>query len=275
MKTPVVRPGRQRWQAIRVGTCVVQGATRAQGQRLRVGCPAICTVLSPVTPPGAYPALRSHEPLPLTGCPRATPVRRAGPAPLDFWLRVGSATPTGKPGMTLTRPWGAVAEAGKAQVRKPHLRPRRGGGSRASGGRQSGCGHYPRGSRQRRDRCLIGASALLGICTKRLEGTSAVPTGNPSWRLRHTGCVLRAEAALCLTNEPARLSSGRWPAAPRGDAKGGNALWRAFASFWRVPKGWRRAGAQPRPGMPLGAMPRKVLIKAWGAVPVAARPGAN
>ena len=168
--------------------------------------------------------------------------------------------------MTLTRPWGAVAEAGGTN-RTPHLRARRGGGSRASGGRQSGCGHYPRGSRQRRDRCLIGASALQrafscpfgtihlalpGICTKRLEGTSAAPTGNPGWRLRHTGCVLRADAALCLTNEPARLSSGRWPAAPRGDAKGGNALWRAFASFWRVPKGWRRAGAQPRPGMPLG-----------------------
>ena len=177
--------------------------------------------------------------------------------------------------MTLTRPWGAVAEAGKAQVRKPHLRPRRGGGSRASGGRLSVCGHYPRGSRQRRDRCLIGASALLGICTKRLEGTSAAPTGNPGWRLRHTGCVLRAEAALCLTNEPARLSSGRWPAAPRGDAKGGNALWRAFASFWRVPKGWRRAGAQPRPGMPLGAMPRQPHGSAQNALPEAGRPGAN
>ncbi len=172
--------------------------------------------------------------------------------------------------MTLTRPWGAVAEAGKALVRKTHLRPRRGGGSRASGGRLNVCGHYPRGSRQRRDRCLIGASALLGICTKRLEGTSAAPTGNPGWRLRHTGCVLRADAALCLTNEPARLSSGRWPAAPRGDAKGGNALWRAFASFWRVPKGWRRAGAQPRPGMPPGAMPRQAHGSAQG---VAAWPG--
>ena len=199
--------------------------------------------------------------------------------------------------MTLTRPWGAVAEAGKAQVRKPHLRPRRGGGSRASGGRLSVCGHYPRGSRQRRDRCLIGASALPGICTERLEGTSAAPTSNPGWRLRHTGCVLRAEAALCLTNEPARLSSGRWPAAPRGDAKGGNALWRAFASFWRVPKGWRPAGAQPRPGsawrrcrssrtavhkilcpklqgykqthpgMPLGAMPRQPHGSAQNTVP--------
>ena len=191
--------------------------------------------------------------------------------------------------MALTLIQGAVAEAGSTN-RTPHLRPRKGGGSRASGGRQRGCGHYPRGSRQRRDRCLSGASALQrafscpfgtihlalpGICTKRLEGTSAAPTSNPGWRLRHTGCVLRAEAALCLTNEPARLSSGRWPAAPRGDAKGGNALWRAFASFWRVPKGWRRAGAQPRPEMPLGAMPGKVLIKAWGAVPAAARPGAN
>ena len=61
----------------------------------------------------------------------------------------------------------------------------------------------------------------------------------------------------------------------RGDAKGGNALWRAFASFWRVPKGWRPAGAQPRPGMPLGAMPRQAHGNAQGAVPVAAQPSAN
>ena len=176
--------------------------------------------------------------------------------------------------MTLTRPWGAVAEAGKTQVRTPHLRPRRGGGSRASGGRLSVCGHYPRGSRQRRDRCLIGASALLGICTKRLEGTSAAPTGNPGWRLRHTGCVLRAEAALCLTNEPARLSSGRWLAAPKGDAKGGNALWRAFASFWRVPKGWRRAGAQPRwPGA--RPKPGQLRYNTQNTVSVATRLQAN
>ena len=50
----------------------------------------------------------------------------------------------------------------------------RGGESRASGGRLRGCGHYPRESRSaqpKRDRCLIGASALPGICTKRLEGT--------------------------------------------------------------------------------------------------------
>ena len=168
--------------------------------------------------------------------------------------RVGNAD--GKAGLALTLIQGAVAEAGSTN-RTPHLRPRKGGGSRASGGRQRGCGHYPRGSRQRRDRCLSGASALQrafscpfgtlhlalpGICTKRLEGTSAVPTGNPSWRLRHTGCVLRAEAALCLTNEPARLSSGRWPAAPRG-AKGAPFLC-AFKVNWPI---------GPREG-PLGAL---------------------
>ena len=155
--------------------------------------------------------------------------------------------------MTLTRPWGAVAEAGKAQVRKPHLRPRRGGGSRASGGRLSVCGHYPRGSRQRRDRCLIGASALLGICTKRLEGTSAAPTGNPGWRLRHTGCVLRADAALCLTNEPARLSSGRWPAAPKGGMpKGGTPFGALLHPFGAYQKDGVARGRTPAQGCPWG-----------------------
>ena len=70
-------------------------------------------------------------------------------------------------------------------------------------------------------------------------------------------------------------SAGRLLRPKRGDAKGGNALWRAFASFWRVPKGWRRAGAQPRPGMPLGAMPRQPHGSAQNALPEAGRPGAN
>ena len=166
--------------------------------------------------------------MPLTGCPRAIPARRAGSAPLDFWLRVGSATPTGKPGMTLTRPWGAVAEAGKTQVRTPHLRPRRGGGSRASGGRQRGCGHYPRGSRRK-----VGQAPDWSECAP--------------WNL-HEATGRRLPRALVRTGKD---SAGRL-LRPRGDAKGGNALWRAFASFWRVPKGWRRAGAQPRRAAPGG-----------------------
>ena len=200
------------------------------------------------------------------GCPRATPARRAGTAPLDFWLRVGQA-PSSNAEEGAYVVWGRGGEAGGTN-RTPHLRPRRGGGSRASGGRLSVCGHYPRGSRQRRDRCLIGASALQrafscpfgtihlalpGICTKRLEGTSAAPTGNPGWRLRHTGCVLRADAALCLTNEPARLSSGRWPAAPKGGMpKGGTpfgALLHPFGAFQKdgVPR-----GRNPAQGCPWG-----------------------
>ena len=164
-----------------------------------------------------------------------------------------------------------MAEAGSTN-RTSRLCPGRGGGSRASGGRLRGCGHYPRESRQRRDRRLIGASALQrafscpfgtihlalpGICTKRLEGTSAAPTGNPGWRLRHTGCVLRADAALCLTNEPARLSSGRWPAAPKGGCQRGERPLARFCSLLARTKSEASRGGATPPGMRPGAMPRQ------------------
>ena len=62
------------------------------------------------------------------------------------------------------------------------------------------------------------------------------------WNL-HEATGRHLPRALARTD---KNSAGRLLRPKRGDAKGGNALWRAFASFWRVPKGWRRAGAQPR-----------------------------
>ncbi len=89
-----------------------------------------------------------------------------------------------------------------------------------------------------------------------------------------------------------------------GMPKGGNALWRAFAHFWRVPKVRRPAGAQPRrvcargqcqgrrtavrkrsarsckaKCKPIGrrpeAVPKKTFTKALDSVPVAAKQSAN
>ncbi len=140
--------------------------------------------------------------------------------------------------------------------RTPRLGPRRGGGSRASGGRQRGCGHYPRGSRwaqPKRDSRPRGASGPHEFFTKRLAGGSAAPTGNPGWRLRHIGRVLRAEAALCLTNEPARLSSGRWPAAPKGGCqRGERPLARFCILLARTKRMASRGGATPPRDAPGG-----------------------
>ena len=77
--------------------------------------------------------------------------------------------------------------------------------------------------------------------------------GNPGWRLRHTGCVLRAEAALCLTNEPARLSSGRWPAAPKGGCqRGGTPFGALLLTFGAYQKDGVARGRNPAQGCPWG-----------------------
>ena len=180
--------------------------------------------------------------------------------------RVGNADV--KAGLALTLIQGAVAEAGSTN-RTPHLRPRKGGGSRASGGRQRGCGHYPRGSRQRRDRCLIGASALLGICTKRLEGTSAAPTWQSGlalapYRVRPPrGCCTLLNKRAC----PAFLRplAGR----PKGGCqRGERPLARFCILLARSKRMASRGGATPPRDAPGGNAEATAL-------PVAGRPGAN
>ena len=90
------------------------------------------------------------------------------------------------------------------------------------------------------------------------------------WNL-HEATRGRLPRALVKTD---KNSAGRLLRPKRGDAKGGNALWRAFASFWHVPKGWRRAGAQPR--WPVArAKPGQLRYSAQSTVPVAAKPSAN